>query len=113
MDCAARPEEVRQVDALWEELAAASPSARSSTEGRIVMAGSLADRGRLRDAIAMLDRRGGNVQRPAEHHLRVWYALADLYERTGDLPRARELFDRVRKARRRLRRRRRALVALG
>jgi tetratricopeptide repeat protein len=62
-----------------------------------VMAGSLADRGRLRDAVAMLERRGGNVQRPAEHHLRVWYALADLCERTGDLPRARELFDRVRR----------------
>jgi len=24
-----------------------------------------------------------------------WYALADLYERAGDLPRARELFARV------------------
>ena len=55
---------------------------RSCPKGRIVMAGSLADRGRLRDAVAMLERRGGNVQRPAEHHLRVWYALADLCERS-------------------------------
>ena len=75
----------------------ASPSAALVAEGRIVMAGALADRGRLRDAVALLERRGANVQRPAEHHLRMWYALADLYERTGDLPRARELFDRVRR----------------
>ena len=34
------------------------------TEGRIVLAGSLADRGRLRDAIALLERRGDDVQAP-------------------------------------------------
>jgi tetratricopeptide (TPR) repeat protein len=97
MDCARAQKKWARVAALWEELAAASPSAALVSEGRIVMAGSLADRGRLRDAVAILERRGGNVQRPAEHHLRVWYALADLCERTGDLPRARELFDRVRR----------------
>ena len=75
--------------ALWDELAAASPSAALVAEGRIVLAGSLADRGRLRDAIALLERRGDNVQRPAEHHLRVWYALADLCERTRRPARAR------------------------
>ena len=97
MDCARAQKKYARVASLWEELAAASPSAALVSEGRIVMAGSLADRGRLRDAVAMLERRGGNVQRPSEHHLRVWYALADLCERTGDLPRARELFDRVRR----------------
>ncbi len=97
MDCARAQKKYARVAALWEELSAASPSAALVSEGRIVMAGSLADRGRLRDAVAILERRGGNVQRPADHHLRVWYALADLCERTGDLPRARELFDRVRK----------------
>jgi len=97
MDCARAQKKWARVAALWEELAAASPSAALVSEGRIVMAGSLADRGRLRDAVAMLERRGGNVQRPADHHLRVWYALAYLCERSGDLPRARELFDRVRR----------------
>jgi tetratricopeptide (TPR) repeat protein len=97
MDCARAQKKWARVAALWEELATSSPSAALVSEGRIVMAGSLADRGRLRDAVAMLERRGGNVQRPVEHHLRVWYALADLCERTGDLPRARELFDRVRR----------------
>jgi tetratricopeptide (TPR) repeat protein len=98
MDCARAQKKYAKVASLWEELAASSPSAALVSEGRIVMAGSLADRGRLRDAVAMLERRAANVKRPLEHHLRVWYALADLYERTGDLPRARELFDRVRKA---------------
>jgi hypothetical protein len=31
-------------------------------------------------------------RRPAEHHLRRAYALGDLFERAGDLPRARATF---------------------
>ena len=69
MDCARAQKKYAKVASLWEELATSSPSAALVSEGRIVMAGSLADRGRLRDAVAMLERRGGNVQRPAEHHL--------------------------------------------
>ncbi len=80
----------REVEDLWEELREASPSADLVAEGRIVMAGSLADRGELRDAIALLD--GPLPKRPAVHHLRMTYALADLYERAGDVARARELF---------------------
>jgi tetratricopeptide (TPR) repeat protein len=87
----------RRVDDLWAELAATSPSAALVTEGRIVLAGSLADRGRLRDAISVLERRAGDVHRAQPHHLRLWYALADLDERAGDLPRARQLFERVRR----------------
>jgi tetratricopeptide (TPR) repeat protein len=87
----------RRVDELWEELAAASPSAELVTEGRIVLAGSLADRGRLDEAISQLDRKAGDVRKPREHHLRLWYALGDLEERAGNLARARELFDRVRR----------------
>ena len=61
-------------------------------------AGSLADRGRRDEAIAVLERRGqDNPRRVQEHHARLWYALADLYERAGDIPRARALFQRVRK----------------
>ena len=86
-----------KVEALWDELRKASPGPALVTEGRIVMAGSLADRGELRKAIALLEkapqpRRG---RPPAAHQLRLWYALADLYERVGDAPRARELFARV------------------
>jgi len=97
MDCLRAQGKYAKVDELWEELALASPSAALVTEGRIVLAGSRADRGRLRDAIATLDRRATDVKRVQEHHLRLWYALADLLERAGEIPRARELFLRVRK----------------
>jgi tetratricopeptide (TPR) repeat protein len=82
----------KEVEALWEELRAASPSAELVAEGRIVMAGSLADQDRLEDAIQLLQRAKLPSRRPREHHLRVAYALADLYERAGETPKARELF---------------------
>jgi tetratricopeptide (TPR) repeat protein len=96
MDCLRAQRRFGKVERLWEELAAASPGAALVAEGRIVLAGSLADRGRLRDAIATLERRAQDVTRAQEHHLRLWYALADLYERAGALPEARRLFGRVR-----------------
>ena len=85
----------RQVEELWNELRTASPSAELVAEGRIVMAGSLADRGDVAGAIRLLEK--GRVERKhaKDHHLRQWYALADLYERAGDIPRARDLFARV------------------
>jgi tetratricopeptide (TPR) repeat protein len=85
----------KRVDTLWGELTATSAAPEVMTEGRIVEAGSLADRGRLREAIQLLERRAGGVRKVAEHHLRLWYALADLQERAGNLPRARALFERV------------------
>jgi tetratricopeptide (TPR) repeat protein len=84
-----------EVDELWDELRRASPGADLVTEGRIVAAGALADRGRLRDAIATLGRGFQVPTRPKVHHLRRAYALADLHERAGDLPHARALFERV------------------
>lgn len=77
---------------LWDELRKASPSAALVAEGRIVYAGSLADQGRLADAIATLEASKPPTRKPQEHHLRVTYALADLHERAGDVPRARQLF---------------------
>lgn len=82
----------RQVEELWDDLRDASPSADLVTEGRIVMAGSLADRGKLAEAIALLEKSHRTVKSPQVHHLRQAYALADLYERAGDIARARELF---------------------
>jgi tetratricopeptide (TPR) repeat protein len=83
-----------RVEYLWEELRAASPGAEIVSEGRIVAAGALADRGEVRAAIRLL-RKGAEPARPKWFHLRLWYALADLYERVGDVPRARELFTRI------------------
>jgi len=85
-----------RVEALWSELRRAGAGSDVLAEGRLVMAGSLADRGRIADAIAILEPAvHRQVRRPLDRHLRQWYALADLYERSGDLPRARELFRRV------------------
>jgi tetratricopeptide (TPR) repeat protein len=95
MDCARAQKRWRRVDELWEELAAASPAPELVTEGRIVAAGALADRGRIPDAIALLSKKAEAVKRPRADHLRLWYALADLEERAGNNARARALFDRV------------------
>jgi tetratricopeptide (TPR) repeat protein len=84
-----------RVAELWEEVRATSHDPATVAEGRIVAAGSLADRGRLGDAIALLEQGRLSAKRPEDHHLRLWYALADLYERAGEVPRARDLFERV------------------
>jgi tetratricopeptide (TPR) repeat protein len=94
MDCQRALHVHRAVDELWDDLRQASPSAEVVAEGRIVMAGSLADRGDLPGAIKLLERDVA-MKKPRLHHLREWYALADLYERAGDVPRARDLFRRV------------------
>ena len=80
------------VDELWEELREVSPSADVVNEGRIVVAGSLADRGDLPGALRLLEKGWRTPKRPLAHHLRRAYALADLYERSGQTVRARELF---------------------
>jgi tetratricopeptide (TPR) repeat protein len=84
-----------EVAVLWDELRQVSPDAALVTEGRIVAAGDLADQDRLTDAIALLSRGWQWPKRARDYHLRRAYALADLYERAGDLPAARALFERV------------------
>ena len=83
------------VDERWRQLKEASPGVEVLAEGRLVVAGSLADRGRLAEAVALLERFGADRSHPKDWHLRTWYALADLYERAGDVPRARALFRRL------------------
>ncbi len=94
-DCYRAMRQWAQVGELWDELRAASPSAELVTEGRIVMAGSLADRDDLAGAIALLEQSFNFPKRPMPHHLRRAYVLADLYERSGDLPKARTMFGRI------------------
>jgi tetratricopeptide (TPR) repeat protein len=83
------------VDELWAELREQSPSAELVNEGRIVVAGTYADAGDLPGANRLLEQGWRMPKRPQEHHLRRAYALADLYERAGDVARARELFSRL------------------
>ena len=94
-DCYRALRQWPQVEELWDELRQASPDAELVTEGRIVMAGSLADRDRVVDAIRLLQQGWSFPKRPRPHHLRRAYALADLYERAGEVPRARDLFQRI------------------
>jgi tetratricopeptide (TPR) repeat protein len=94
-DCYRALHRFEEAEEVWEELRAASPSADLVAEGRIVAAGCRADQDDLPGAIALLERSTRRVPRPQDRHLRQWYALADLYERAGDVPRARELFARI------------------
>jgi tetratricopeptide (TPR) repeat protein len=91
-DCYRAMRKYARVEELWNELREASPSAALVTEGRIVTAGARADQGDLEGAIALLARTTPKPRRVRDHHLRQWYALADLYDRSGDVPQARRLF---------------------
>jgi tetratricopeptide (TPR) repeat protein len=83
------------VERLWTELREASPSAEVVSEGRIVMAGALADQGQLPKAVTLLSKGFKMPKRLLPHHLRRMYTLADLLERTGALAEARSLFRQV------------------
>lgn len=97
-DCRRALGQYAEVDRLWAELREASPSGELVTEGRIVAAGALADRGDLAGAVRLLAKGFRFPKRPKVYHLRRAYALADLYERSGDLPQARALFGRTAQA---------------
>ena len=91
-DCYRALERWDKVDELWDDLRRESPSADLVTEGRIVAAGALADRGRTAEAVALLADGWRTPRNPQEFHLRRAYALADLHDRGGDQPAARRLF---------------------
>jgi tetratricopeptide (TPR) repeat protein len=95
MDCYRALKQWKRVETLWDEIGKSAAAPEVVAEGRIVLAGSLADRGRIKEAVTLLEKRGADVKNVQELHLRLWYALADLQERAGNLPRARTLFERI------------------
>ncbi len=97
MDCHRALGRPRRVEELYNELRQGSPDPEVLSEGRLVLAGTRADRGDLTGAVTLLVEAGAGrlVRNPAERHLRQWYVLGDLMERSGDLPKARELFLRI------------------
>lgn len=94
-DCYRALKRYREVDVLWREVREASPSPEIMAETRIVAAGALADQGDLRGALAVMAKAGGQPKKVREHHLREWYVLGDLYDRSGDPVEARRFFARV------------------
>lgn len=83
-DCYRALRRWKEVDRIWGEVRAASPAHEVMAEARIVAAGALADRGELREAIAVMAAATKPPKRVRDHHLRQWYVLADLYDRAGD-----------------------------
>ena len=92
MDCHRAVGNWADVDELWRELGEHSPSPDLMAEGRIVMAGAFGDRGRLGDAIRLLEKGWKPPRNPELHHLRRAYVLADFLERDGKIPKSRKLF---------------------
>ncbi len=72
------------VEAIWQEVRTTSPAHEIAAETRIVVAGSLADRGDLKAAIKLLSGATRMPKHVRDHHMRQWYVLADLYDRAGD-----------------------------
>ncbi len=97
MDCQRALGRPKRVEALFSELRQGSPDPEVLSEGRLVLAGTRADQGDLTGAVTLLVEAGAGrrVRNPGERHLRQWYVLADLMERSGDLAKARELFLRI------------------
>lgn len=97
MDCQRALRKPKKVADLWSQLRQSSPDPDVLAEGRIVAVASLAETGDLQGAISMLATAGASkaLRNPSDRHVRQWYLLGDLYERAGDVPRAREMFERV------------------
>ncbi|MFM7746017.1 MAG: hypothetical protein ACKO8T_10210, partial [Actinomycetota bacterium] len=86
-----------KVNALWQELKGLSPHPAVLAEGRIVVAGALADQGKMAEAIELFKSVLAVPKRVQEYHLREWYVVADLNDRVGNVTDARRMFDRVAK----------------
>lgn len=91
-DCYRAMRRYDTVTQLWNELKSASPEPALMAEGRIVAAGALADQGDLRGALRLLDKAREMPKKVRDHHLRQWYVIADLSDRSGDVIEARRFF---------------------
>ena len=72
------------VERMWDEVRAASPSQDVLAEARIVAASAQADRGDLPGALRTMAKAAHVPKRVRDHHLRQWYVLGDLHDRAGD-----------------------------
>jgi tetratricopeptide (TPR) repeat protein len=97
MDCDRANRRYRAVEKSFAELEEGEPTAEVLAEGRIVMASAWADQRMYQEAIELLTKAGATKQlrNPSYRHVRLWYALADVFDRAGDTASAREMFARV------------------
>ena len=91
-DCYRAMRRYHEVEVLWRELREASPEPALMAEGRIVAAGALADQGDLSGALKVMQKALDVPKKPRDYHLRQWYVLADLYDRSGEVIKARRYF---------------------
>ena len=82
-DCYRALRQWTAVDAIWREIREQSPSHEVMAEARIVVAGAHADRGELKQAIALMQAEKA-PKKVRDYHIREWYVLADLLDRAGD-----------------------------
>ncbi|MEY4025086.1 MAG: hypothetical protein RL438_599 [Actinomycetota bacterium] len=94
-DCYRALMRYERVDELWKELKDASPDPAIVAEGRIVAASAQADKGDIQNAVRIMQQTKKDPAKVREHHLREWYVLADLYDRSGDVINAREWFKKI------------------
>ena len=97
MDCERAARRYSLVKSTFQQLVDSEPTPDVLAEGRIVFASTLADQSKFQEAIDLLNNGGASkiLRNPSARHLRMWYALADVYDRAGDATAARELFARV------------------
>ena len=77
------------------EVSPEGTSPETWAETAIVAAGALADKGDVRGALAMLNRADLGGDSVETYHLRLWYVMADLLERSGRQNEASELWRRI------------------
>ncbi len=97
MDCERAGKRFKAIEKTFGELMEFAPSPEVTAEARIVMASAWADQRRYSEAIDLLIRAGGakHLRNPGYRHVRLCYALGDVYDRAGDAAMARECFARV------------------
>lgn len=94
-DCYRALDKPERAVELCDEVTPQNAGPETYYEANIVAAGALADQGRLDDAIARLEALELQPENAEEHHVRAWYALADLLERRGRFTQAKEWFEAV------------------
>ncbi len=95
IDCCRALGDEARMESLWDELRRGAPAPDVLAEGRLVLATARAESGNMAGALELLAKVRVGLAHPRERHLRQWYVLADLLERTGDVPRARALFQAI------------------